>query len=399
MWYSKSQRYVYHIAGLRLEGDYNVSPCVAGTSRWKKVLDGACASPHPETSNLQGNTQATLRAVLVASTDTTNPLIRDVDVDRAQLGSCSTSNSVGAIVQTTNPSTSAAECWQHVHPDTYNVYDASIWTIIHDGNQAAKENKRPNPITAFALAGLVALQFPGNHPMSRWKIRKKHFALVGRFGEAVQFQSLPVELQTLPMATVAGAIQTAPDGGFEACGSRGETKNDPFKGHLYQFSSKFNDIRILKEELDYPMDQQDSKSNIWANVVLKSPDQLRHRVAWSLSQIVVIAEDGIGKGDENEPWTVFYDIFVKHAFGNYHDVLREASYSPMMGIYLTFHQNKAYDFVGTYPDENYAREIMQLFTIGLWELNNDGTLVTDGAPDQYKPTYDNADIMSFSRIW
>jgi len=399
MWYSKSQRYVHHVSGLRLENDYNVSPCISGISRWKKIINGACTSPNAETSNLQGNTQATIRSVLIASTDTSNPYIRDVDIDKAQLGSCTTTNSVGAIIQITNPTTSNPECWQHVHPDTYNVYDASIWTVIHDGNQAAKQGQRPNPITAFALSGLVAIQYPSNHPMTRWKDRKKHFNFIGRYGESVQFQSLPVELQTLSMARVAGAIQSAPDSGFEACGSRGEVANDPFLGHQYQFTSKFNDIRILTEELDYPLDQHDSKSNIWVNVALKSKDQLRQRVAWSLSQILVIAEEGIGKSDENEPWTVFYDIFVKHAFGNYHDILREVSYSPMMSIYLTYHQNKAYQFAGTYPDENYAREIMQLFTIGLWELNNDGTLKDTGTPNEYIPTYDNYDIMSFSRIW
>ena len=393
LWYSQSQRYVHHIADLRLENDYNVSPCIAGISRWKKVVAGSCDSTFPATSNLQGETRATFRAVLLASTDTVNPFIRDVDVDKAQLGTtCVNQNSVGATVEITTGA--GNECWQHVHPDTYSVYDASVWTVIHDGNKAALQAKRPNPITAFALAGKVAIDFPSHHAMTRWKERKKNFNYIGRYGEAVAFQSLPVELQTFSMATYANAIQTAPDGGFEACGSRGEIENNPFLGHQYQFTSKLNDIRVaLKEEMDYPVDPADAKSNIWVNVALKSEDQLRQRVAWSLSQIIVIAEDGIGKADENEPWTVFYDIFVEHAFGNYGDILKEASYSPMMAIYLTFHQNKAFQFAGTFPDENYAREIMQLFTIGLWELNNDGTLKTNGAPDQYIPTYDNDDIM------
>ena len=68
LWYSQSQRYVHHIADLRLENDYNVSPCIAGISRWKKVVAGSCDSTFPATSNLQGETQATFRAVLLAST-------------------------------------------------------------------------------------------------------------------------------------------------------------------------------------------------------------------------------------------------------------------------------------------------------------------------------------------
>ena len=68
LWYSQSQRYVHHIADLRLENDYNVSPCIAGISRWKKVVAGSCDSTFPATSNLQGETRATFRAVLLAST-------------------------------------------------------------------------------------------------------------------------------------------------------------------------------------------------------------------------------------------------------------------------------------------------------------------------------------------
>jgi len=65
-----------------------------------------------------------------------------------------------------------------------------------------------------------------------------------------------------------------------------------------------------------------------------------------------------------------------------------------------FFQNKAYAFSGKFPDENYAREIMQLFTIGLWKLNNDGTRMTDpNDPTQYIPTYDIEDIVQFSRVW
>ena len=63
---------------------------------------------------------------------------------------------------------------------------------------------------------------------------------------------------------------------------------------------------------------------------------------------------------------------MRHAFGSYRDVLREVSYSPMMASYLTFLKNKAIAF-GSYPDENYAREVMQLFSIGLYRLNPDGT--------------------------
>jgi len=67
-------------------------------------------------------------------------------------------------------------------------------------------------------------------------------------------------------------------------------------------------------------------------------------------------------------------IFVANAFGSFRGGLREGSYSPLMAPYLTSLENKAYHIKGTFPDENYAREVMQLFTIGLEQRNHDFTL-------------------------
>ena len=76
-------------------------------------------------------------------------------------------------------------------------------------------------------------------------------------------------------------------------------------------------------------------------------------------------------------WSSYYDILVHHALGNYRDIMREVSASPLMGEYLTFRSNVAYAIGKKYPDENYAREIMQLFSIGLYELFPNGTQKLD----------------------
>ena len=98
------------------------------------------------------------------------------------------------------------------------------------------------------------------------------------------------------------------------------------------------------------------------------------------------------------------DVFVRNAFGNYRDILREVSYSPMMAEMLSF-LDSASSFYAlnregriSRPDENYAREIMQLFSIGLYELNMNGThkIGTDGEPLQ---TYENTDIATFAKAW
>ena len=78
---------------------------------------------------------------------------------------------------------------------------------------------------------------------------------------------------------------------------------------------------------------------IWDNVVLKADDQLRQRMAWALSQTFVVSPDSGNYNSEGA--YAYYDIFVRHAFGNMYDVLREVASHPMMGWYLTFAENKA----------------------------------------------------------
>jgi uncharacterized protein (DUF1800 family) len=99
------------------------------------------------------------------------------------------------------------------------------------------------------------------------------------------------------------------------------------------------------------------------NVHVKAEDQLRHRVAWALSQIYTIATPGTQRQHLAECWINYYDIFTRNAFGNIRDIVREVAYSPMMGEFLTHVNNKGYAASGSYPDENFAREIMQLFTV------------------------------------
>ena len=111
--------------------------------------------------------------------------------------------------------------------------------------------------------------------------------------------------------------------------------------------------------LPFPHERNDAKMMAWTTIVLGCADQLRHRVAFALSQILVIGEDGLSKQEEFEVYGSYYDIFVRNAFGRYFDVLREVAYSPAMAHYLTFNNNRAFANRGNTPDENFAREIMR----------------------------------------
>jgi uncharacterized protein (DUF1800 family) len=131
---------------------------------------------------------------------------------------------------------------------------------------------------------------------------------------------------------------------------------------------------------------------MWRQLIA-SPDQLRQRVGMALLDLLVVGIDGV-----NTPWRQFavaayVDVLMDNAFGNFRTLLQHVSTSPAMGYYLTFIGNrKANPATGAVPDENYARELMQLFTIGLFRLNADGTA-------QSVESYTQADITGLARVF
>lgn len=139
------------------------------------------------------------------------------------------------------------------------------------------------------------------------------------------------------------------------------------------------------------------KGIVWTHAAIDAPDQLRQRMAWALAQIFVVSEIGGGNRAELAEWTNYYDIFVAHAFGNYREVMQRVTMNPKMGRYLTYVNNKKATET-TFPDENYAREVMQLFTIGLWLLHPDGRPLLD-PQGNLQPTYDNQNVESFARAF
>lgn len=154
-------------------------------------------------------------------------------------------------------------------------------------------------------------------------------------------------------------------------------------------------------EPDLPPDFVDRmhRMDAWWEIALKSNDQLRQRVAFALSQILVISDVSDAIADNQRETARYYDILVRHAFGNYRDLLIDVSKDPLMGFYLSHLQNaKANPATGAVPDENYAREIMQLFSIGLVELHPNGTLKLDGSGLPI-PTYNQATVTETARVF
>lgn len=138
----------------------------------------------------------------------------------------------------------------------------------------------------------------------------------------------------------------------------------------------------------------------WRSMTQKTPSQLRERMNYSMSQIFVVSAFG---SDLFEDWTNlsagYYDVLGNNAFGNYRQLLGDVSRNTSMGFYLShLHNPKSDPANNIHPDENYAREVMQLFSIGLYELNNDGTRKLDGNGN-FIPTYNNDDIREFAKIF
>ena len=163
----------------------------------------------------------------------------------------------------------------------------------------------------------------------------------------------------------------------------------------------------------------------WWDIALRKEDQLRQRVAWALSQIFVIGSSGAGFNNDSyrlkissgavvDPenptmdertvtdWvgmSIYYDMLASGIDGTYRELLEDVTYSPCMGTWLSSVRNrKANTSAGRYPDENYAREIMQLFSVGLYELHQDGRLKVD-EDGNLIPTYDNTQIKELARLF
>ena len=143
---------------------------------------------------------------------------------------------------------------------------------------------------------------------------------------------------------------------------------------------------------------QTDRVDIWFRNVLSGSDQLRQRVAFALSEILVVSQQGALL---QAPYSLadYYDVLARNAFGNYRQLMGEVTLHPAMGEYLSMLGNeKPNPALNIRPDENYAREVMQLFSVGLIELNNDGSAKLD-TQGQAIPTYSQEIIEGFAHVF
>ena len=140
------------------------------------------------------------------------------------------------------------------------------------------------------------------------------------------------------------------------------------------------------------------RQEIWFRNSITGPDQLRQRIAFALSEIMVVSQQSTL---QNMPHALadYYDMLARDAFGDFRKLVEDVTLHPAMGVYLNMLGNQKPDTAKNIrPDENYARELMQLFTVGLVELNADGTVKKD-AQGQPVPTYEQSVIEGFANVF
>jgi len=143
---------------------------------------------------------------------------------------------------------------------------------------------------------------------------------------------------------------------------------------------------------------QVDRVDVWFRNALNRSDQLRQRIAFALSEILVVSQAG-ALVDYPHSLADFYDLLARNAFGNYRQLLEKITLHPAMGVYLSMLGNeKPNPTLNIRPDENYAREVMQLFSIGLVKLNNDGTTILD-AQNRPVATYNQEIIEGFAHVF
>jgi uncharacterized protein (DUF1800 family) len=159
------------------------------------------------------------------------------------------------------------------------------------------------------------------------------------------------------------------------------------------------DVEIKAANANNSAGQDQVFESFWKQATTGT-DQLRQRVAYALSQIVVVSLQDSGVANDTRAVAAWLDMLTEQGLGNYRSLLESVSRHPAMGTYLSHLRNQKADTrTGRVPDENYAREVIQLFSIGLVELNDDGSAKTTGANNTTIDTYTPADISGIARVF
>jgi len=417
-----NSRYLYAVSNLRwdesiLDGSITALPCALENpvSRWKPRSD---LDTSECTNTLTQKSNNVFKHALESSNDE-NLYLRDVYLwNDLEEDGCDEMDydAYGMLVMTTEG------CWENTHPDYMSIYDFTGYENDHPVNTTNIAY-----ITNWTSIGI--LEYPDDHQMSYFEQLKEELGkiipverysyastsrvnqgarygdsiILDQFADQMRLNNDPIILKSIAdnIATMALANKVATNrgGGVLVCGSPNEVAPDPKLDDYFDVIHR--DLACIGCQDSYG-DYDKQKSTVWAMIALEGEDQLCQRMAWSLYEHLNVGVASNTANTESNLYT--YDIFTRHCFGSYFDILKEMTFNSKMGEQFNFVDSSStrisWDTTGTmvFPDENYAREIMQLYTIGLHELNPDGTETRDEF-GRVIQTYTNSDILSNARIF
>ena len=336
---------LYVVTGLTLSDVYNIgtkydAPCYDSNriqlSTWMKVDDPACEN----IANIGNNTLKIYQDFVSA---------RDIDYVKDNVIDawrdhqvCDEADEVKTYLGKVKASDGT--CFHHVHRSELEVIDI---TGLNE--------------TLYTISGNT-VSFAS---MDVWyNDVEPNYMTFGKFGDHVDIGNPPNPLRyPLKDQAVQDAFKTLeynPQGKPKlVCGSPEEVASDPFYGD--------NGFDIVVPEStglrSRSWELAGQKNTVWTELALNAKDQLRMKMAWSLSQIVSVGLSTSLKDSETEGWLAFYDILVKGGLSNYREMMREYSFSVIMGYWLSFEDNRSLQYnidkdgLESYPDENYVLQL------------------------------------------
>lgn len=163
-----------------------------------------------------------------------------------------------------------------------------------------------------------------------------------------------------------------------------------------QFSTPAT-LQLPRLKLTRDRHDRGNRMQLWWKTAVTGNDQLRQRVAFAFSEIFVVSDQSAALSGQADAIAYFHDVLAQDAFGNFRTLLEDVTLSPAMGLYLNMLGSRKPDPDNNiHADENYAREVMQLFTIGLVQLAADGSVRLDGNGKPI-PTYTQSDVTNLAR--
>jgi uncharacterized protein (DUF1800 family) len=268
-----------------------------------------------------------------------------------------------AVHEAANKSSSGSA---HLSTATISLLGAALLAACGGGGGSGGES---NPAGSAAAPGF------NNYP----KANSDEEA--ARFLQQSQLASTDADISAVRSADFASFLQQ------QFAKPMGQTGWDWLESRGYGVSDRWRYF-----ENDYPADFM-----IW-NQLFASSDSMRKRIALALSEFFVVSLEIAFFHWHNHGMAQYWDLLVKNAFGNYRELLEDMTLNPAMGNYLNTKGNQKEDDKGRQPDENYGREIMQLFSIGLFQLNMDGTEKI-GSNGKKLECYTQADVTNIARVF